>query len=148
MRRFLPDQVYAGEAEAAGVLGFLIAQYDDPEAVQAGVYVRAVELRESGELIGHVGLSPAEGERELGYAIADEHQGQGYATELVRGTLSWIRERKAPAGLLGIVAGDNLGSIRVLEKAGFLLVEERERSLHGALTLVRTYRAEIPSWSG
>lgn len=148
MRRYLPDQVYADEAEATSVLEFLIAQYDDPEAFSAGVYVRAVELRGTRELIGHVGLSPAEGERELGYAIADEHQGLGYATELVRGTLSWIRDTKTSVGLLGIVASDNLGSIRVLEKTGFRLVEERERSLHGEVALVRTYRAEIHSDSG
>tara|TARA_R110002072_G_scaffold10259_1_gene47908 strand:- start:2185 stop:2712 length:528 start_codon:yes stop_codon:yes gene_type:complete len=142
LRRFLPDQVYADEAEARGVLEFLIAQYADSEAIRSGVYVQAVELREGGELIGHVGLSPAEGAREIGYAIAEAHQGQGYATELVRAVRRWALERE-PA-LVGIVASDNPASIQVLEKAGFELVWERQRELHGALTQARTYRAENP----
>jgi RimJ/RimL family protein N-acetyltransferase len=146
MRRFLPDQVYADEAEARGVLEFLIAQYSDPAALEAGVYVQAVELSESGELIGHLGLSPTEDQREIGYALAEAHQGQGYASELVRGATRWALEDLAEGALWGIVASDNVASIRVLEKAGFRLVEERE--LHGSRGLVRTYRAEIAAPSG
>ncbi len=140
IRRFIPDQVYKNEAEAAGVLRFLIAQYADPEAARSGTYVQAVELEHSGELIGHVGLSPADGETEIGYAIAEAHQGKGYATELVRATVRWALEDQGLPCVLGIVDIDNLGSIRVLEKAGFALIEERERKTHGRIALVRSYK--------
>jgi [ribosomal protein S5]-alanine N-acetyltransferase len=142
IKRFMPDQVYEDEAEALGVLNFLIAQYSDPEAARSGTYVQAVELKESGELIGHVGLSPTDGETEIGYAIAEGHQANGYATELVRGTIRWALEHEGVPRVLGVVDSDNRGSVRVLEKAGFALVEERERISHGALALVRTYRSE------
>ena len=142
LKRFIPDQVYKDEAEAAGVLSFLIAQYADPEAARSGTYAQAVELKESGELIGHVGLSPAGGEMEIGYAIAEAHQGKGYATELVRETVRWALEDEGLPCVLGIVDSDNLGSIRVLEKAGFALMEERERKLHGIMALVRSYKAD------
>jgi ribosomal-protein-alanine N-acetyltransferase len=144
MKRFIPDQVYEDEAEAADVLGFLIAQYADPEATRSGTYVQAVELKESGELVGHVGLSPVDGGTEIGYAIAEAHQGKGYATELVRGTVRWaLRDEGLPC-LLGIVDSDNRASIRVLEKAEFALVDERERTSHGGMAQVRTYRAGAP----
>lgn len=146
MRSFLPDQVYADEDEARGVLEFLIERYSEPDSVRAGIYVRAVELLGCGELIGHVGLSPSGDEREVGYAIAEAHQGLGYATELVEGTTR--RALEDEGSLVGIVASDNLASIRVLEKAGFELADERERQLHGARRMVRTYRAEIPSPNG
>ena len=141
MKRFIPDQVYKDEAEAAGVLDFLIAQYVNPDAARSGTYVHGVELKESGELIGHVGLSPADGETEIGYAIAEAHQGKGYATELVRETVRWGLEDQGLPCVLGIVASDNLGSIRVLEKAGFTLMDERKRKLHGRVVLVRSYKA-------
>lgn len=147
VQRFLPDQVYRDQAHAGEVLEFLIGCYAEPAAPGSGIYVQAVELLQSGELIGHVGLSPAGELREIGYAIASAHQGQGYATELVLGTLRWAGELGEGA-LLGIVASDNFSSCRVLEKAGFRLVEERARELHGVLQPVRTYRAEIAALSG
>lgn len=140
MRRFLPDQVYADEAEAAGVLSFLIAQYALPVA-RSKAFVHAVVLKDSGELIGHVGLSPVGDDMEIGYAIAAAHQGEGYATEAVRATVRWALEEQGLPRVLGIVSRENLGSIRVLENAGFTFVDERERAMRGRPTVVRTYSA-------
>ena len=148
VKRFLPDQVYRDEAEAAGVLHYLIGQYSKPEAARSAAYVQAVELKGSGELIGHVGLSPAavERETEIGYAIAETHQGKGYATELVRETVRWALDDLELPCVLAIVHTDNLASIRVLSKTGFALLDERKRMLHGALALVRTYKATANTW--
>ena len=71
-------------------------------------------------VIGGCGFGPREasGEIELGYWIARERWGQGYATEAVRGLLSIARA----SGLLRLEAGhflDNPASGRVLAKAGF-----------------------------
>jgi len=141
LRRFIPDQVYGDEAEAARVLSFLIAQYDEAARPEARVYVQAVELATTGELIGHIGLSPAHDEIEIGYAIAEAHQGSGYATELVRETARWALIDLALPSILGVVDADNLASIRVLEKAGFAFLHQHERTLHGRQALVRYYRA-------
>ena len=70
-----------------------------------------------GQLIGCVGLHEHAGETELGYWIARDHWGQGYASEAARAVLTLAR-------ILGhqrIVAGhfaDNPASGRVLRKAG------------------------------
>ncbi len=69
-------------------------------------------------LVGCVGLDPSGEAAELGYWIAREHWGQGYATEAGRAVI-------AIAAVLGhrrIVAShflDNPASGRVLEKLGF-----------------------------
>ncbi len=102
--------------------------------------MQAVELH-SGEVIGHVGLSPVAGGAEVGYAIAAAQQGQGYATEALNETLRWAFSELELPRVLGIVASDNRGSIRVLEKAGFTLVEETLRQLHGERRSVRVYHA-------
>lgn len=73
---------------------------------------------EGAKLIGSVGLGRRGDDIELGYWIARNHWGQGYATEAARAVL-----RLAEAlGHRRIVAGhfvDNPASGRVLAKAGF-----------------------------
>ncbi len=69
-------------------------------------------------LIGCAGLGRDGDDVELGYWIARDHWGRGYATEAVRAVLSVARA----LGHRRIVAGhfvDNPASGRVLEKAGF-----------------------------
>jgi RimJ/RimL family protein N-acetyltransferase len=70
------------------------------------------------KLIGSVGLAGNDGEVELGYWIARDHWGQGYATEAARAVL-----RLAPTlGHRRLVAhhfADNQASGRVLRKVGF-----------------------------
>lgn len=69
-------------------------------------------------MLGCVGLSEIEGEASLGYWIARDDWGQGYASEAVRAILSLARS----IGHKRIVAThfvDNPASGRVLEKAGF-----------------------------
>lgn len=70
-------------------------------------------------VIGSAGLGEHEGEPEIGYWIARDHWGKGYATEAAAGVL-------AVARMLGhrrITAGhfvDNPASGKVLRKLGFL----------------------------
>ena len=93
----------------------------DPGWVQVSVLDRA-----TGELLGDVGLSPAAGEPgvvKLGYTIAPEHQGRGYATEAVRALIDFVFDALG-ADLVRIYADDdNVASHRVAEKSGMRLVE-------------------------
>lgn len=137
---WIPDQVYDDEQHASEVLDYLIAQYDNPDAPAKAPFVLGVCLRDTGELVGHVGLSPAGDDVEIGYAIDDAHQGKGLATAAVRAMADQgFRAFGLPA-VVGIVASDNVASCKVLENAGFALAGEATRSLHGATRLVRTYR--------
>ena len=140
MREWIPDQVYADEREAIRVLRYLIEQYDNPDAPVKAPLVLGVCLRTSGELIGHVGLSPAQDVVEIGYAIEDAHQGKGLATEAVGAMADWGIRTFALPGVDGIVASDNTPSCRVLEKAGFAPVGEATRSVHGVIRSEKTYR--------
>jgi len=89
----------------------------------------AIEDRQSGAFAGEVGfadlrrdIEPSlEGMPELGWMVAPRWQGRGYATEAVRGCLTWGAQR-FPAGtrLACIVTPDNAASIRVAEKCGFV----------------------------
>jgi RimJ/RimL family protein N-acetyltransferase len=73
---------------------------------------------EGPKLIGACGLNPEDGEAELGYWIAREHWGRGYAPEAARAVLRLARA----LGHRRIVAShfvDNPASARVLAKVGF-----------------------------
>lgn len=122
LRRFIPDQVYRDESHATEVARALIAFTDQPPDPRVRPYVLGVA--HAGELVGHVGLSAARGSVEVGYAIEDRWQGQGFATEAVRAMSDFALGALGLPEVLGVVAADNLSSRRVLEKAGFAPPED------------------------
>jgi RimJ/RimL family protein N-acetyltransferase len=117
MRLWIPDQVYRDEEHADLVLRALIAFTDEPPDPRTRPYVLGIE--HAGELVGHVGLSPARGSVEVGYAIEDACQGKGLATEAVSAMTRWGLTNLALPEVLGIVGVENVVSCRVLEKSGF-----------------------------
>jgi ribosomal-protein-alanine N-acetyltransferase len=145
MRTWIPDQVYDSEAHALEVLRYLMETCRDPGVPSLAPYVLGVCIRGTGELIGHVGLSPLDGQIEIGYAIEQGRQGRGFASEAVRAMAEWALSRLAPPRILGVVAADNGASCKVLQNAGFQLAAESIRTLHGRSGLVRTYQLEPSS---
>lgn len=145
-RMWLPDQVYENEAAALEAMLYLIENCRDPGMPSVAPYVLGVCLNDTGELIGHVGLSPFKGEVEIGYAIEDIHQGKGLASQAVRAMSDWGLARFALPRIVGIVSTDNVASCRVLQRAGFELAEESEGRLNGRSGLVRRYEkvCQIP----
>lgn len=144
IRTWLSDQVYDDAQSALEVLRYLITQCRDPGTPALGPYVLGICLTKSSELIGHVGLSPLSGQVEVGFAIEHRFQGRGFATEAIKAMSEWSMQRFGLAHVLGIVATENTASCRVLERAGFALIDESMRTLQAQTRLVRTYRKEPP----
>ncbi len=119
-RIWLPSQVYRDLAHAEEELAYLIAQCEDPADPRKGPYVLGVEVRRTGELVGHVGLSPYKDSVEVGFAIAEAQQRQGFASEAVRATCEWACAAFALPEILGIAAAENVASQGVLRRAGFV----------------------------
>ena len=91
----------------------------------------AVVERASGAVIGFCGLVHPGGqpEAELKYALRREHWGRGYASAALTAFLE-IETRRP---LRAYVVKHNVGSQRVLEKAGFTrLSEESDGFTYGA----------------
>ncbi len=141
MAKWIPDQVYEDLEETRQVLSFLMEQYRPAANPAAVPIVFAVVLSDNHELIGHVGLSPIEGGVEIGYAIESCRQNSGYASEAVRLVVDWAFKQFGLDSIYGIVAGENMASARVLEKAGFDFCERRVQPYHGKDTEVIIYRA-------
>ena len=69
-----------------------------------------------GDVAGHVLSFLMEGDREMSYWIDRAYWGKGIATQALTAYLAIVDERP----LYGRAAKDNTGSIRVLEKCGFV----------------------------
>jgi ribosomal-protein-alanine N-acetyltransferase len=137
MRRWIPDQVYRDQHHAELVVRALMGHTERPPDPGARPYVLGIEHAETGELIGHVGLSPARGSVEIGYAIEERLQGQGFATEAVTAMSRWALAELALPEVLGIVDAENRQSCRVLDKAGFVRHGQEVKTAGGrAVTLV------------
>jgi RimJ/RimL family protein N-acetyltransferase len=88
-----------------------------------------VEERATGRLVGDVGLSPADhdpGVIKIGYTIAPEFQGTGYATEAVRALIDYAFDVLEVDLVRAYASAENAPSIRVAEKSGLRLMERFE----------------------
>lgn len=78
-----------------------------------------------GEAIGDCGLHGdpnADGEVEIGFGLAAPFRGHGYGEELVIGLVVWLSAQEGIRRIIARTTPDNIGSRRVLERAGFLAV--------------------------
>lgn len=79
----------------------------------------------TGRLIGRAGISHFETKKqiqlELGYMIAQEKQNQGYATEVCRAILGYVKDELRIPSVCCRIQKENLVSIHLAEKLGFHL---------------------------
>ena len=87
-----------------------------------------------GEVAGNIGSWPRDGKRYVGYWLGREFWGKGLATRALE---EFIVELERP--LYADVSTANIGSIRVLEKCGFTVIErtvEHHEALGGEIELL------------
>lgn len=123
------DREDVTEQEAQAFVGrFVQWQRETPRArVQL-----AITLPESGEMIGNVGVrreSAGEPIADMGFELAPEHWGRGYATEAARTMVEWAFGDWGLERIHAHCIAENAGSARVLERAGMRL-EARLRDHH------------------
>ena len=73
-----------------------------------------------GEVAGYILSWEMEGEREVGYWLGKAYWGKGIATQALAEYVSIVKTRP----LMAHVARHNIGSRRVLEKCGFVVIGE------------------------
>ncbi|KPK48206.1 MAG: hypothetical protein AMS22_15750 [Thiotrichales bacterium SG8_50] len=81
----------------------------------------AITIGSSGKLIGDLGLHTLVSERrqaEIGITLAPTFQGQGYATEALKGALEYLFVNLKKHRVIGSVDPRNLASIALMERVG------------------------------
>ncbi len=115
---FLPDAMQL-DSNVTGLDKWLNARKTESELL-------VIQDKQTTALIGLLILTDFEEdgniEIRLGYLLAEQHWGKGYATELLQGLVKWSRGRNYPLTLLGGVEKNNTASAKALRKAGFIAV--------------------------
>ena len=120
-RRFVPDEVYDSVEEARAAIEFLLSRYDSTD----GPFVYPIITNVGGKNIGYVQLCQIDdGSWEIGYHIAKQFTGKGYATEAVKAFLPAAAKKLNLNEVYGICLAENAASVRVLEKCGFTQIYE------------------------
>ena len=115
-KRFVPDEVWETVEKTEEILRFLISQYGSFD----GPLVYPIIVKETKENIGYVQLCPFDnGKWEIGYHIAKQYTGNGYATEAVKTFLPVIAEKVNISEIYGICLAENGASLSVMRKCGF-----------------------------
>ena len=121
-RRFVPDEVYNSVEEVREAIEFLMSRYESTD----GPFVYPIITNDGGKNIGYVQLCKLEleeeGSWEIGYHIAKDFTGKGYATEAVKAFLPAMAQKLNLKEVYGICLAENTASVRVLEKCGFTQV--------------------------
>lgn len=131
IRRFVPDEVYNSVEEAREAIEFLMLRYDSTD----GPFVYPVITNDGGKNIGYVQLCKLEleeeGTWEIGYHIAKNFTGKGYATEAVKAFLPAMAKKLNIKEVYGICLAENTASVRVLEKCGFTQIYQGPGNYQG-----------------
>ncbi|WP_138378754.1 GNAT family N-acetyltransferase [Luteithermobacter gelatinilyticus] len=103
------------EADGAG----MIRQRRDDQAAGRGMAYGVFD-KVTGAQLGGVRLFALTGTAEIGYWFGRAAWGRGYATEMLQAVVRACFEHSAIEELVAQTAADNIGSRRILEKAGFV----------------------------
>ncbi|WP_409304447.1 GNAT family N-acetyltransferase [Peribacillus sp. SCS-155] len=80
-------------------------------------------------LMGEIGCKGGPNERgivEIGYGIVPAYQSKGYAAEAASGLVEWLKTLPQVKKIIADCLIENLASARVLQKAGFTKIKEKD----------------------
>jgi len=81
-------------------------------------------------IVGTIGAYDfRDGQIEVGFSVVKGWQGRGLATDALKKVLEYLTENEGISCVTAWCAGENIGSQRVLEKAGMKLVREEKNGL-------------------
>ena len=96
--------------------------------------VRAMVLRQSGQVVGSVGFHarPDEhGRVELGYDVVPAHRRKGYAREAILALTRWVVGTQGARICVASISPDNAASIALVRSLGFRRIGERIDDVDG-----------------
>ena len=136
-RQFVPDEVFETLDIATEVVDQLIECYQSEE----GPFVYAVIRNEDKKNLGYVQLIPIDEGYEIGYHIAKQYCGHGYATKAVELFLEYLKHNSTLKEIIGVALMDNVASRKVLLKNGFIVTFEGEDQYQGnKRNIIKTIR--------
>lgn len=134
-RRFVPDEVFETVEDAAETVDYLMNCYTSGE----GPLVYPVLLKD-GTYIGYVQAIPFDDDTwEIGYHVGSSYTKQGYATEALTAFLPVIMKQICIDEIMGICVADNLASVKVMERCGFIKLYQGMGDYQGQERMICKY---------
>jgi [ribosomal protein S5]-alanine N-acetyltransferase len=122
------------------VLALRLRQLNANPALQPWL-LRAIALRESGEMIGHIGFHTAPGEQyleewspggvEFGFTVFPSHRRRGYAREASEAMIQWAYEVHGVTGFVLTISPMNQPSQALAAGLGFARIGEHVDDVDG-----------------
>ncbi|BBS38094.1 GNAT family N-acetyltransferase [Enterobacter cloacae complex sp. 2024EL-00215] len=97
----------------------------------AAPHIFVIRFRNAGTPLGDIGLQISTENREeadIGYTVVPAAQGKGIASEALRAVCDYAFNQAGVKAVNAYVLADNRGSVRVLEKAGFVRTQVLEKA--------------------
>ena len=97
----------------------------------AAAHVFVIRARDDDTPLGDIGLQISAENREeadIGYTVVPAAQGKGIASEALRAVCDYAFNQTGVKAINAYVLADNGGSVRVLEKAGFVRTQVLEKA--------------------
>lgn len=134
-RRFVPDEVFETVEAASETIEFLM----NCSKTGKGPLVYPALLKD-GTYIGYVQAVPIDdNDWEIGYHIGADYTKHGYAAEAVKAFLPVIMRRLKITRIRGVCLADNIASIKVMERSGFVKEYEGIGNYQGSERLICRY---------
>lgn len=113
--------------EASDFLDWQINKYESFDVITDMVPF-AIELLEDSSFVGHchIGVIDELEEIEIAYGISKQYRGNGYATEVAVILTNWAIETFSLPYVIATISEDNVASLKVIEKAGFIYFGTKE----------------------
>lgn len=108
---------------------------DAPNSVPWGATIIDKAERTAVGQISFKSLPDASGTVEVGYGVNPSHEGRSYATEATSALVEWALTQPGVTRITAECLESNVGSVRVLEKAGFAQIGRRFDEEGGRLIL-------------
>lgn len=129
MMRYIGSGETRNEVEAKRFLNWIYESYE----MNPAYGLKIIELKETNEPIGHAGLVPQrvmnEEQIEIGYWIAPNYWGMGYATEVARSLRDYGEKELNLKKMISLIQIGNKASQKVAINIG--MKKEREIDLKG-----------------
>lgn len=108
---------------------FIKEQIVHQQETDRKIFEPAITLKDSGMLIGGVGITLENGVGVIGNCLNKHHWGRGYATEATKAIMEWGRVKFGLTKFAATCDVKNDASRRVLEKCGLKIVRKQEKHM-------------------
>lgn len=117
--KYIPRPLAKNNEEALGHIALIDERVNTNEGINW-----AITLKESPEsligIIGHYRIKPENFRAEIGYMLLPEFSGKGIISEAIKATVDYGFDVMGLHSIEAILAPENFGSERVLQKNGFV----------------------------